>query len=152
MLNVKALYVALEKGQLKSKLIKLQGWVKTNRNNGTIGFIEFNDGSAFKGVQIVYEKTKINNFMAVDKLRTGAAIEVHGTIILTPEMKQPFEVHAQEIIVIGDVAEDYPLQKKRHTPEFLREIAHLRPRTNTHSALFRLRSELTYAITKVSLR
>lgn len=148
MLNVKALYTAYEKGELKAIPVKLQGWVKTNRNNGTIGFIEFNDGSAFKGVQIVYEKNKIDNFAEVDKYRTGAAFEVYGKVVLTPEMKQPFEVHADKVVLVGDVAEDYPLQKKRHTPEFLREIAHLRPRTNTHTALFRLRSELSYALHK----
>ena len=146
MINIKKMYDELHSKILKPGPVFLQGWVKTNRNNGTVGFIEFNDGSAFKGVQIVYEKTKVSNFSDIDKLRTGASIAVTGELLLTPEMKQPFEVHAASIEVIGDVHEDYPLQKKRHSPEFLREISHLRPRTNTHTALFRVRSELSFAI------
>lgn len=143
---IKTLYSELASNTLKEKDVTLQGWVKTNRNNGTIGFIELNDGSAFKSIQVVYEKTKITNFVEVDKYRTGSAIEVHGILTLTPNNKQPFEVHATEIILVGEVAEDYPLQKKRHTPEFLREISHLRPRTNTNIALFRVRSELSFAL------
>lgn len=146
MLNVKSLYEMVANNDAHVQDVTLNGWVKTNRNNGTIGFIEFNDGSAFKGVQIVYEKIKVDNFSDLDKLRTGAAIAVEGRVILTPEMKQPFEIHATKVTIVGDVAEDYPLQKKRHTPEFLREISHLRPRTNTHTALFRVRSELSFAI------
>lgn len=146
MLNVKSLYEMFAAGNFDVQEVTLKGWVKTNRNNGTIGFIEFSDGSAFKGVQIVYEKSKVANFSDLDKLRTGAAIAVVGNVVLTPEMKQPFEIHALEVTIVGDVAEDYPLQKKRHSPEFLREIAHLRPRTNTHTALFRVRSELSFAI------
>ncbi len=148
MTDVKTLYAQLKTGELTSKKVTLQGWVKTNRNNGTVGFIELSDGSAFKSMQIVYEKTKINNFSEVDKFRTGSALRVHGELVLTPDLKQPFEVQATEVILVGDVAEDYPLQKKRHTPEFLREIAHLRPRTNTNIALFRVRSELTFALHK----
>lgn len=148
MVNISTLYEKLANKSLKEETMTLKGWVKTNRNNGTIGFIEFNDGSAFKGIQIVYEKGKIDNFAEVDKLRTGAALMVVGELVLTPTMKQPFELHATKIELVGDVSEDYPLQKKRHTPEFLREIAHLRPRTNTHTALFRVRSELSFALHK----
>lgn len=148
MLTIKELYNGLETKTLKDQSLTLRGWVKTNRNNGTIGFIEFTDGSAFKGIQLVYEKDKVNNFAEIDKLRTGASLEVSGNLILTPENKQPFELHVDKLVVVGDVDEDYPLQKKRHSAEFLREIAHLRPRTNTYTALYRVRSELTFALHK----
>ncbi len=144
--SVKELYALLKSEKLSEKEISVHGWVKTNRNNGTIGFIELNDGSAFKSVQIVYEKTLISNFAAIDKVRTGVSLEVNGRLVLTPGMQQPFELRANSITIVGDVTDDYPLQKKRHTPEFLREISHLRPRTNTNLALFRLRSELSFAI------
>lgn len=148
MVTIKELYTKLEQNELKPQSLALNGWVKTNRNNGTIGFIEFSDGSAFKTIQLVYEKAKVDNFVQIDKLRTGAALIVSGDLLLTPTNKQPFELHVKELEVVGDVAEDYPLQKKRHSPEFLREISHLRPRTNTFTALYRVRSELTFALHK----
>ena len=143
------LFASLAQGEDLSSRgeIFLEGWVKTNRDSGSIGFISLNDGTCFKSVQVVYDD-KIANHDKVSHLLTGAAIGVKGTIVLTPEMKQPFEIRAAEIVVLGDVDEDYPLQKKRHSFEYLREIAYLRPRTNTFAALFRVRSVLAFAIHK----
>jgi asparaginyl-tRNA synthetase len=126
-------------------LIELQGWIRTNRNNGTLGFIEMNDGTYFKNVQIVYDQ-KLKDFEQLVKLSIGVAVRIVGNFKLTPEAKQPFEVTATKIIVEGTCDEDYPLQKKRHSFEFLREISHLRPRTNTFTAVFRVRSVLSMAI------
>ena len=127
------------------KEVILQGWVRTNRDNGSIGFIEFNDGTYFKNVQLVYTK-EVKNYELITSLRTGAAIKVYGELALTPENKQPFEIRLLDCELEGDVADDYPLQKKRHSFEFLREIAHLRPRTNTFMAVYRVRSVLSFAI------
>ena len=127
------------------KHVILQGWVRTNRDNGSIGFIEFNDGTYFKNVQLVYTK-ETSNYEVITALRTGAAISLLGEVVLTPENKQPFEVKLEDVILEGSVDEDYPLQKKRHSFEFLREIAHLRPRTNTFMAVYRVRSVLSFAI------
>ena len=127
------------------KFVELEGWVKTNRDNGSIGFIEFNDGTCFKNVQLVYSKESKNHDV-LTTLRTGAAIKVVGEVVLTPENKQPFEIHVDECELEGDVADDYPLQKKRHSFEFLREIAHIRPRANTFQAVYRVRSVLSMAI------
>lgn len=126
--------------------VVLEGWIKTNRNNGSIGFIEFNDGTNYKSAQLVYDSSKVNNFNELAKLSTGAAISVTGTYVLTPNAKQPFEIQVKEITLIGDCPEDYPLQKKRHSFEFLREIAHLRPRANTFNAVNRVRNALAMAI------
>ena len=123
----------------------VQGWIRTNRNSKNFGFIELNDGSFFKNIQVVYEEG-LDNYEAVGKLLTGACVSVTGSFELTPEAKQPFELKATEIIVEGDCPAEYPLQKKRHSMEFLREIAHLRPRTNTFSAAFRVRSLAAHAI------
>ena len=125
--------------------VLLEGWVRTNRDSGSIGFIALNDGTCFKNIQVVYDD-KIANNDVVSHLLTGAAILVKGKIVMTPEMKQPFEVHASEIEVLGDVDPDYPLQKKRHSFEYLRDEAYLRPRTSTFSALYRVRSSLALAI------
>ena len=126
-------------------LVKLQGWVRTNRDNGSIGFIEFNDGTYFKNVQLVYtNECKCHD--VVSKLKTGSAITVCGKVKITPENKQPFEIEVMECVLEGDVADDYPLQKKRHSFEFLREIAHIRPRANTFQAVFRVRNALSMAI------
>lgn len=122
------------------------GWVKTIRDSKSIGFIELNDGSSFKNLQIVLEKSKLENFADVVKLNVGSALTVHGDIVLTPQAKQPFEVHATAVDIEGISTPDYPLQKKRHSLEFLRSIAHLRPRTNTFAAVFRVRSVAAYAI------
>ena len=134
-----------EKATLLGNKVFLQGWVRTNRDNGQIGFIEFNDGTYFKNVQLVYDKDN-KDYEKLSALRNGMAIEVVGEVRLTPEMKQPFEVAVEEMEVVGECAEDYPLQKKRHTFEFLRDIAHIRPRANTFQAVFRVRSVLSYAI------
>ena len=126
--------------------VELEGWIRTNRNNGSIGFIELNDGTYFKNAQIVYDKEVLDNFVEISHFSTGSSIHIVGKFVLTPEMKQPFEIHLTSIELEGGVDEDYPLQKKRHSFEFLRDIAHLRPRTNTFSAVFRVRSVLSMAI------
>lgn len=123
----------------------LKGWVRTNRSSKAIGFLEVNDGSCFKSIQVVYDE-KLTNFAEVGHILTGACVAVRGEIVLTPEMKQPFELHASEVELLGDVAEDYPLQKKRMSLEYLREIAPMRPRTNTFNALYRVRSKLALAV------
>jgi len=127
------------------KYVQLQGWIRTNRSNGQVGFIELNDGTYFKNCQLVYTP-ELANFEELGKVLTGAALTVTGKFKLTPENKQPFELELTEAIVDGDCCAEYPLQKKRHSFEYLREIAHLRPRTNTFSAVFRVRSVLAMAI------
>lgn len=129
-----------------SNPVKVSGWVKTSRNSKSLGFIELNDGTYFSNLQIVFEEDNINNFKEITKLNVGSAISVVGNLVLTPELKQPFELHATEIIVEGESTPDYPLQKKRHSMEYLRTIAHLRPRANTFSAAFRVRSAVAFAI------
>ena len=126
--------------------IMLQGWVRTNRDNGSVGVIEFNDGTFFKNAQLVYVKNECEDFDAISHIGTGSAITVLGKFVLTPVAKQPFEIQVKKISIEGTVDADYPLQKKRHSFEFLREIAHLRPRTNTFTALYRVRSVLSMAI------
>ncbi|MEG2751401.1 MAG: asparagine--tRNA ligase [Anaerorhabdus sp.] len=125
--------------------VQCEGWVRTNRNNGSVGFIELNDGTYFKNCQLVYTPT-LNNFEEVGKYLTGTALQVIGKFVLTPESKQPFELQLTEVILEGSCDSEYPLQKKRHSFEYLREIGHLRPRTNTFSAVFRVRSALAMAI------
>ncbi len=136
-------YEELEKDALE--YIEIQGWVRTNRNNGSIGFIELNDGTYFKSAQLVYSKED-KEFETYCKYSTGTALTVMGKLVLTPMGKQPFEIQVREIALEGACSEDYPLQKKRHSFEYLREIAHLRPRANTFNAVFRVRSALTMAI------
>lgn len=125
--------------------IKLQGWIRTNRCSGKLGFIEMNDGTYFRNAQLVY-KAELKNFKEVSKFATGAAISVIGKFKVTPDGKQPFEIEITEIVLEGDCDVDYPLQKKRHSFEYMREIAHLRPRANTYYAIYRLRSVLSMAI------
>lgn len=127
--------------------IKVGGWVRTVRVSKGVGFIEINDGSFFKNLQVVFNNN-LNNFAAVEKLSVGSSIEVNGQLIESPAEGQSFELSAKEVIIINQAATDYPLQKKGHSFEFLREIAHLRSRGNTFSAVFRLRSALSYAIHK----
>jgi len=122
------------------------GWVRTIRDMKTFGFIELNDGSCFKSLQIVFEDSTIPNFKEIAKQNVGAALVVEGEIVLTPGAKQPLELKATSIRVEGASASDYPLQKKRHGVEFLRSIAHLRPRTNLFSAAFRVRSIAAHAV------
>ena len=130
------------------KEIEVYGWVRGNRASNQFGFISLNDGSFFTPVQVVYEADKLSNFAEVSKYRLSAGIKVKGVLELTPEAKQPFEIKASEVAMVADSEADYPLQKKRHSMEFLREIAHLRPRSNTFSAVFRVRSVAAYAIHK----
>lgn len=125
--------------------IAVGGWVRSLRDSKTFGFIVLNDGTYFDTLQIVYHDT-MGNFAEISKLNVGAAIIVTGTLVPTPEAKQPFEIQAEEIVVEGASASDYPLQKKRHSFEYLRTISHLRPRTNTFQAVFRVRSLIAYAI------
>lgn len=127
--------------------VEVSGWTRTTRVSKNFGFIELNDGGFFKNAQIVFEDT-LSNFAEVSKYQISSAITVKGTLVYTPEAKQPFEIKADEIILEGSSSSDYPLQKKRHTFEYLRTIAHLRPRGNTYSAVFRVRSVAAYAIHK----
>ena len=128
------------------KEVFVEGWVRTNRDNGSIGFIALNDGTCFKNCQLVYDEKVVSDYKALSHVNTGAAIAVKGKLSLTPTGKQPFEINVDDFQVVGDVAEDYPLQKKAHSLEFLREIAHLRPRANTFNAVFRMRNAMSMAI------
>ena len=147
--TVRELFETAQTGSQQEKdqidYVELQGWVRTNRNNGSVGFIELNDGTYFKNAQVVYT-LDTKGFQDIAKYGTGCAITVVGKFELTPEARQPFEIKATEVTLEGACDQDYPLQKKRHGFEFLREIAHLRPRTNTFSAVFRVRSVLAMAI------
>lgn len=131
-----------------NSVVTVEGWAKTVRDSKNIGFIELNDGSSFKGVQIVFEQAKLDNYTEIAKSGVGTAFSVTGKVVLTPNAKQPFEINADEITVIGTCPSEYPLQKKRHTLEYLRTMPHLRPRTNTFSAAFRVRSAAAFAIHK----
>ncbi|MDR3292545.1 MAG: asparagine--tRNA ligase [Clostridiales bacterium] len=128
------------------KTVQVSGWIRSIRTSKSFGFIELNDGSCFRTVQIVFDREKVGNFDEVERQLTGASLTVEGSVVLTPENKQPFELHADTVIVEGEAAPDYPIQKKRHSFEFLREKAYLRPRTNTFHAVFRIRSEAAFAI------
>ncbi len=145
-MEIKELYARAE--ELGGKTVTVCGWVRTVRNSKALGFIELNDGSCFKGLQIVLEEGKLENFREIVKMNVGAALRIDGQVVLTPEMKQPLEIHASAVEVEGLSTPDYPLQKKRHSLEYLRTIAHLRPRTNTFSAAFRIRSAAAYALHK----
>ena len=125
--------------------ISVGGWVRSIRDSKTFGFIVLNDGTFFEPLQIVYSD-KLNNFEKISKLNVGAALIVKGQLVPTPEAKQPFEIQADEIVIEGESTPDYPLQKKRHSMEYLRTITHLRPRTNTFQATFRVRSLIAMAI------
>lgn len=144
-LTIKDLYRNTEK--YIDQNITLEGWVRTVRNSKTFGFIELNDGSFFKNVQIVFTD-KLSNFNDISKLSISSSIKVIGTLVKTENAKQPFEIQATEIEIesLSDIS--YPLQKKKHSFEYLRTISHLRPRTNTFNAVFRVRSTLAYAIHK----
>jgi len=125
--------------------VEVEGWIRTVRESKNAGFIELSDGSSFKTVQVVFDPDGISNELA-KSLATGAAIRVAGEVVLTPEMQQPFEIKAAQIELLGACAEDYPLQKKRHTLEYMRTIGHLRPRANIFQATFRVRSVVAQAI------
>ena len=141
--TVKEIFNAGE--QLVGQHLEVEGWVRTVRLSKEFGFIELNDGSFFKNLQIVFDQS-LANFAEVGKLGVGSALRVEGLLVESPGANQPYELKAAVIVIENACPSDYPLQKKRHTMEFLRTIAHLRPRTNTHSAIFRLRSELAWAI------
>ncbi len=132
-------------GDFIGKEVTLQGWIKNHRKQKEMGFIEFNDGTFFKSVQLIYN-SKLRKFEDIQKLRIGSAITVVGTVIESPREEQPFEIDVKEITLEGDCPDDYPIQPKRHTREFLREQAYLRPRTNLFGAVFRVRSIVAMAI------
>lgn len=132
--------------EFDGKTISVCGWVKTIRDSKNIGFIALNDGSCFNNVQIVFETDKIPNYKEIAKQNVGAALNVTGRFILTPDAGQPFEINADNISVAAASSPDYPLQKKRHSLEYLRTISHIRPRANIYSAAFRVRSQAAFAI------
>ena len=136
----------LYKNRFEGDSVSVSGWIRTLRCSKSFGFIELNDGSSFKNLQIVIEEDKLENYSEVSKLSVGSSVSVKGNLEFTPEAKQPFELKASEVELQGVSAPDYPLQKKRHSFEFLRTIPHLRPRTNSLSAVFRVRSMLAQAI------
>ncbi len=125
----------------------LEGWIRTSRSSKAFGFIELNDGSFFKNVQVVFD-TGLNNFDDVKKLSISSSIVVTGEVVKTENAKQPFEIKASNVEVLNVADLDYPLQKKKHSFEYLRTVSHLRPRTNTFNAVFRVRSVLSFAIHK----
>ncbi|AZV58878.1 asparagine--tRNA ligase [Clostridium sp. AWRP] len=142
---IRSLYRETEK--FVNKDIKISGWIRTLRDSKSFGFIELNDGSFFKNIQIVFDE-KLTNFKELTKLAISSSLSIEGTLVLTPNAKQPFEIQAKKITLEGNSSSDYPLQKKRHTLEYLRTIAHLRSRSNTFSAVFRVRSIAAYAVHK----
>lgn len=145
MVKVKELYRNAQ--DYEGQSVRLSGWIRTSRVSKSFGFIELNDGGFFKNAQIVFDES-LENFQEVAKYHIATAITVEGTVVYTPDAKQPFEIKASEILLEGASSSDFPLQKKRHTFEYLRTIAHLRPRGNTYSAVFRVRSLAAFAIHK----
>ncbi len=129
----------------QGKEVNVMAWVRTNRAQAQFGFLNVNDGSYFDNLQVVYDD-KLSSFTEISKIRVGVSVAVTGTVVLTPEMKQPFEIHASNVTILGDCPENFPIQPKRHTREFLREVAHLRPKTNLFNAVFRVRSVAAMAI------
>lgn len=144
-IDVKKLYEKLD--DYKGKKVVLQGWIRNHRKQKEFGFIDFNDGTFFKSVQIVYDD-KLESFDTIQSLHIGSAIEVEGMVVESPAKGQEFEVQMKSYKLLGDCPEDYPIQPKRHSREFLREQAYLRPRTNLFNAVFRVRSVAAYAIHK----
>lgn len=136
-----------ETDKFVNKEVKISGWIRTIRASNKFGFMELNDGSFFKNIQVVFGE-ELENFKEIGKYPISSSISVEGTIVLTENAKQPFELQAKKVVLEGNSNVDYPLQKKRHTLEYLRTIAHLRPRSNTFSAVFRVRSLAAYAIHK----
>ena len=133
--------------ELDGKEVTVAGWIKSVRNSKTFGFMDLNDGTSFSGVQVIFDNS-LSNYEDVSKLNAGSSVIVGGTLVCTPEMKQPFEIRANSVQIANATTEEYPLQKKHHSVEFLREIAYLRPRTNLFNAVFRIRSVAAYAIHK----
>lgn len=143
MVNIRDLYKKRE--EYLEQTVTVAGWVRSIRSSKNFGFIVVNDGTFFEPLQVVYHDA-LPNFAAVEKLNVGAAVIVTGKLVATPNAKQPFEIQSEKVVIEGESAPDYPLQKKRHTFEYLRTISHLRPRTNTFEAVFRVRSLAAYAI------
>ncbi|HIT89079.1 MAG TPA: asparagine--tRNA ligase [Candidatus Merdenecus merdavium] len=143
LITVRQLYK--NKEQYLDQKIKVGGWVRSNRDSKAFGFLVINDGTFFETLQIVYHDS-MNNFQEIAKTNVGAAVIIEGTLVATPQAKQPFEIQADSVVIEGTSTSDYPLQKKRHGLEYLRTISHLRPRTNTFQAVFRVRSLVAYAI------
>lgn len=146
LIDLKTIHKEYEK--LSQKTVRIGGWARSVRDCKNFGFIDLNDGTSFKGVQIVFTPEECKNFAEVAKLNSGSSIICEGTIIVTPENKQPFEIKATNIEIVCATTTEYPLQKKGHGMEFLREQAYLRPRTNLFNAVFRVRSEAAYALHK----
>lgn len=142
-MDVKDLFKKIE--DYENKDVVLEGWVRNNRNQSNFGFIDFNDGTYFQNLQLVYDK-ELSNFDMISKIRVGSAIRVNGIIIKSQGSGQSYEMKVKNIEILGDCPEDYPIQPKRHTREFLRELAYLRPRTNLFNAVFRVRSVAAHAI------
>lgn len=145
LISIKKLY--REKENYLDKTVEVGGWVRSVRDSKSFGFLVINDGTFFEPLQVVYHDV-MDNFEEISKLNVGSAVIVKGKLVATPQAKQPFEIQAEEVYVEGASTPDYPLQKKRHTFEYLRTISHLRPRTNTFQAVFRVRSLIAYAIHK----
>ncbi len=145
LINIRDLY--RNKEEYLNKEVSIGGWLRNIRDGKNFGFLVINDGTFFEPIQVVYADS-LNNFAEINKLNVGAALIVKGTLVPTPQAKQPFEIQATEVVIEGESSADYPLQKKRHTFEYLRTISHLRPRTNTFEAVFRVRSLVAYAIHK----
>lgn len=145
LISIRDLYRNQEK--YVEQTVTVGGWLRSVRDSKTFGFLVVHDGTFFEPLQVVYSD-KLDNFSAISKLNVGAAVIVTGKVVATPGTKQPFEIQADEVVVEGESAPDYPLQKKRHSFEYLRTISHLRPRTNTFQAVFRVRSLIAYAIHK----
>ena len=141
--RIKTLFVS--KDEFKEKEVTICGWVRSNRAQSQFGFLNVNDGSYFESLQVIYDEA-LENFEQISKFRVGSSVMVEGIVKLTPEMKQPIELHSTKIVLLGDSPETYPIQPKRHTREFLREVAHLRARTNLFSAVFRIRSVAAQAV------
>ncbi|MBQ4570697.1 MAG: asparagine--tRNA ligase [Bacilli bacterium] len=138
--KIKQLFLEKKEGS-----VLVCAWVRTNRAQAQFGFLNVNDGSCLANLQVVYD-AKLANFEEISKYRVGVSVQIKGNVVLTPSAKQPLEVHAEEVVMLGDCPEDYPIQPKRHTREFLRENAHLRARTNLFNAVFRVRSVAAMAI------
>ena len=138
--KIKQLFLEKKEGN-----VLVYAWVRTNRAQAQFGFLNVNDGSCLANLQVVYD-SNLENFEEISKYRVGVSVLVEGKIVLTPNAKQPLEIHASKIVMLGDCPEDYPIQPKRHTREFLRENAHLRARTNLFNAVFRVRSVAAMAI------
>ena len=145
LLDLKEVYE--KEKELIDKEVTLQGWIRNHRKQKEFGFIDFNDGTCFKNLQVIYDD-KLDSFSDIQKLKIGSSITIKGTIVSSPKEGQSIEMNLSSLTLEGDCPDDYPIQPKRHTREFLREVAHLRPRTNLFNAIFRVRSIASYAIHK----